>query len=95
VFESCSYKVRATPHRINGKTTMKKLLSAAAILSTLSATMVTPVFAQQATQEPGEQAFYRSLGVGSQSAAPTPTRDTYAMVQPQPVARPHLKHHRN
>ena len=72
---------------------MKKLLSAAAVLSVLSATMVTPVLAQQATQEPGEQAFYKSLGVGSHSAAPTPMRDTYAMAQP--VARPHVKHHKN
>jgi hypothetical protein len=74
---------------------MKKLLCAAAILSAFSATMVTPVLAQQATQEPGEQAFYQSLGVGSHSAASTPMRDTFAMVQPQPVARPHVKHHKN
>jgi hypothetical protein len=39
-----------------------KLLSVAAILSTA---IVTPVFAQQAVQEPGAQAFYQSLGVGS------------------------------
>jgi hypothetical protein len=43
-----------------------KLLTAAAILS---ATIVTPVFAQEAVQEPGVQAFYQSLGVGSQSNA--------------------------
>jgi hypothetical protein len=43
-----------------------KLLSAAAILS---AAIVTPVFAQEAVQEPGVQAFYQSLGVGSQSNA--------------------------
>jgi hypothetical protein len=43
-----------------------KLLSAAAILSTA---IVTPVFAQQAVDEPGMQAFYQSLGVGSQSSA--------------------------
>jgi hypothetical protein len=42
-----------------------KLLSVAAILSTA---IVTPVFAQQAVDEPG-QAFYQSLGVGSQSSA--------------------------
>jgi hypothetical protein len=43
-----------------------KLLSAAAILS---AAIATPVFAQEAVQEPGVQAFYQSLGVGSQSNA--------------------------
>jgi hypothetical protein len=43
-----------------------KLLSAAAILS---AAIATPVFAQEAVQEPGMQAFYQSLGVGSQSNA--------------------------
>jgi hypothetical protein len=43
-----------------------KLLSAAAILS---AAIATPVLAQEAVQEPGVQAFYRSLGVGSQSNA--------------------------
>ena len=40
-----------------------KLLSVAAILSTA---IVTPVFAQQAVDEPGMQAFYQSLGIGSQ-----------------------------
>jgi hypothetical protein len=43
-----------------------KLLSVAAILSTA---IVTPVFAQQAVDEPGMQAFYQSLGVGSHSSA--------------------------
>jgi hypothetical protein len=43
-----------------------KLLSTAAILS---AAIATPVFAQQAVDEPGMQAFYQSLGVGSQSNA--------------------------
>jgi hypothetical protein len=43
-----------------------KLLSVAAIPSTA---IVTPVFAQQAVDEPGLQAFYQSLGVGSQSSA--------------------------
>ena len=42
-----------------------KLLGAAVILS---AAIATPVFAQQAVQEPGAQAFYQSLGVGSHSA---------------------------
>ena len=39
-----------------------KLLGVAAILS---AAIATPVFAQQAVDEPGLQAFYQSLGVGS------------------------------
>jgi hypothetical protein len=42
-----------------------KLLSVAAILATA---IVTPVFAQQAVDEPGMQAFYQSLGVGSHSS---------------------------
>ena len=45
--------------------TKLKLFGAAVILS---AAIATPVFAQQAVQEPGEQAFYESLGVGSHSA---------------------------
>jgi hypothetical protein len=43
-----------------------KLLSMAAILSTA---IVTPVFAQQAVDEPGMQAFYQSLGVGSHDSS--------------------------
>jgi hypothetical protein len=43
-----------------------KLLGVAAILS---AAIATPVMAQQAVQEPAEQAFYESLGVGSASRA--------------------------
>jgi hypothetical protein len=39
-----------------------KLVSVAAILS---AAITTPVFAQQAVDEPGLQVFYQSLGVGS------------------------------
>jgi hypothetical protein len=52
-----------------GESTMTKfkLLSVAAILSTVIAT---PVLAQQAVQEPGEQAFYQSLGVGSGANRP-------------------------
>ncbi len=42
------------------------LLSLAAILSTA---IVTPVFAQQAVDEPGLQAFYQSLGVGSHDSS--------------------------
>jgi hypothetical protein len=41
-----------------------KLFSAVALVS---AAIVTPAVAQQAVQEPGAQAFYQSLGVGSQS----------------------------
>jgi hypothetical protein len=43
-----------------------KLLGVAAVLSTVIAT---PGMAQEAIQEPGAQAFYQSLGVGSQSSA--------------------------
>jgi hypothetical protein len=43
-----------------------KSLGAAAILLT---TIATPVMAQQAVQEPGAQAFYESLGVGSHDHA--------------------------
>ena len=39
-----------------------KLLGVAAVLS---AAIAVPAMAQQAVQEPGEQAFYQSLGVGS------------------------------
>jgi hypothetical protein len=39
-----------------------KLLGVAAILS---AVVATPALAQQAVQEPGLQAFYQALGVGS------------------------------
>jgi hypothetical protein len=45
-----------------------KLLSVAAVLSTA---IVTPVFAQQAVQEPGNAAFYQSLGVGSHDGLTT------------------------
>jgi hypothetical protein len=43
-----------------------KLLSVGAILSTVIAA---PGIAQEAVQEPGLQAFYQSLGVGSQASA--------------------------
>ena len=56
-----------------------KLLSLAAILSTA---IVTPVFAQQAVDEPGAQAFYQSLGVGSHdgptASAMASARGSYA-----------------
>jgi hypothetical protein len=45
-----------------------KLLSVGVVLSTA---VITPVFGQQAVSEPGTQAFYQSLGVGSQSSAPS------------------------
>jgi len=48
------------------KMTNFKLLGLAAILSTMIAT---PGIAQEAVQEPGLQAFYQSLGVGSPSSA--------------------------
>jgi hypothetical protein len=41
-----------------------KLFGAVALVS---AAIVTPAVAQQAVQEPGAQAFYQSLGVGSYS----------------------------
>jgi hypothetical protein len=44
------------------------LLALAAILSAAAAT---PGFAQQAAQEPGAQAFYQSLGVGSHDGTST------------------------
>jgi hypothetical protein len=50
----------------DSKMTNFKLLGVAAILSTVIAT---PVIAQEAVQEPGLQAFYQSLGVGSASSA--------------------------
>ena len=70
--ESFCHKTRADAHGspIWKGTTMTnfKLLTAAAILSTV---ILTPAMAQQAVQEPGLQAFYESLGVGSQSSATT------------------------
>jgi hypothetical protein len=68
-----------------------KLLGVAAILSTA---IVTPVIAQQAVQEPGLQAFYESLGVGSRS---NPTASAMASARPgsyasAPVKRISAKH---
>ncbi len=68
-----------------------KLLSVAAILSTVIAT---PVLAQQAVQEPGMQAFYESLGVGSHDR---PTVGTMASARSgsyasAPVKRISAKH---
>jgi hypothetical protein len=50
----------------DSKMTNFKLFGLAAILSTM---IVTPGIAQEAVQEPGLQAFYQSLGVGSASSA--------------------------
>ena len=72
-----------------------KLLSVAAILSTVIAT---PVLAQQAVQEPGMQAFYESLGVGSHdsptASAMASARGSYASVPANRISakykiRPH------
>ena len=71
-----------------------KLLSVAAIFSTVIAT---PVFAQQAVDEPDLQAFYQSLGVGSHDSATTSalasTRSgSYASAS---VKRISARHHAN
>jgi hypothetical protein len=50
----------------DSKMTNFKLVGVAAIFSTMIAT---PGIAQEAVQEPGLQAFYQSLGVGSPSSA--------------------------
>jgi hypothetical protein len=68
-----------------------KLLGVLAILSTA---IVTPVLAQQAVQEPGLQAFYESLGVGSHdrpaaSAMASARTGSYASA---PVKRIAAKH---
>ena len=39
-----------------------------AMVTVLSAMIAAPAIAQQAVQEPGLQAFYQSLGVGSRDA---------------------------
>ena len=53
-----------------------------AMATVLSAMMAAPAIAQQAVQEPGLQAFYQSLGVGSRgapaSAAAWARRDSFA-----------------
>jgi hypothetical protein len=71
-----------------------KLLSVAAILSTVIAT---PAFSQQAVDEPGLQAFYQSLGVGSHdsttvSALASTRSGLYANA---PAKRVSAKHHAN
>jgi hypothetical protein len=81
--ESCCHTTRADAHGSEawkGSTmTNFKLLSAAAILSTV---ILTPAIAQQAVDEPGLQAFYQSLGVGSHdsptASAMASARGSYA-----------------
>src|ERR1700726_269905 len=67
-----------------------KLLSLAAILSTA---IVTPVFAQQAVDEPGMQAFYQSLGVGSHdsptASAMASARGSYASAPAKHISAKH------
>jgi hypothetical protein len=62
-----------------------RLLGAAAFLA---AAIATPAFAQQAVDEPGMQAFYQSLGVGSQSH---PTMSAMASA-PRSYAQVRVKH---
>ena len=66
------------------------LLSLAAILSTA---IVTPVFAQQAVDEPALQAFYQSLGVGSHDRSTTSTmasaRGSYASAPAKRISAKH------
>jgi hypothetical protein len=71
-----------------------KLLSAAVILT---AAIVTPVVAQEAVQEPGLQAFYQSLGVGSHNSS---TASAMASIRSGlyargPVKRTSAKHYAN
>jgi hypothetical protein len=71
-----------------------KLFSVAALLS---ATVATPVLAQQAVQEPGAQAFYQSLGVGShsysQNALASVGRVDLSVAPPARHARTSARHH--
>jgi len=71
-----------------------KLVGVAAIFSTMIAT---PGIAQEAVQEPGLQAFYQSLGVGSPSSATASAMasargGSYASA---PAKRPSAKHYAN
>jgi hypothetical protein len=67
-----------------------KLLGVAAILS---AAIATPVLAQQAVQEPGLQAFYQGLGVGSATGR---TANAFASVgSVNPSAGAPARHHRS
>jgi hypothetical protein len=67
-----------------------KLLSLAAILSTA---IVTPVFAQQAFDEPGLQAFYQSLGVGSHSSTASAMASARGSYASAPAKRISAKHY--
>ena len=69
--------------------TKLKLLSIAALLS---AAITKPVLAQQAVQEPGEAAFYQSLGVGSHNY-PTANAFAYAPNFDRSVVTPRVKGH--
>jgi hypothetical protein len=62
-----------------------RLLGAAAIVA---AAIAAPAFAQQAVSEPGMQAFYQSLGVGSRSQ---PAMSAMASAPPS-HARARVKH---
>jgi hypothetical protein len=72
-----------------------KLLAMATILS---AVVATPGIAQQAVQEPGSQAFYRSLGVGSSASgvandmASLRTQGSYASAPVKHITRVLAKH---
>jgi hypothetical protein len=55
----------------------------------LSAAIATPLHAQEASQEPGLQAFYQSLGVGSQSNT---TASAMASIRSEPVKRVAARH---
>ena len=73
------------------------LLAVTAVLATAAET---PGIAQQAVQEPGAQAFYQSLGVGSHDGAPTSAMasarsNSYAMMPGKHiVARSRTKRHK-
>ncbi|WP_027582316.1 hypothetical protein [Bradyrhizobium sp. Ai1a-2] len=71
-----------------------KLFSAVALVS---AVIVTPAVAQQAVQEPGAQAFYQSLGVGShsypQNALASVGRVDLSVAPPARHSRASTRHH--
>ena len=69
--------------------TKLKLLSMAALLS---AAITSPVLAQQAVQEPGEAAFYQSLGVGSHNY-PAANAFAYSRNLGLSVVTPPVKRH--
>ena len=71
-----------------------KLFSAVVLVS---AAIVTPAVAQQAVQEPGAQAFYQSLGVGShsypQNALAAVGRVDLSVAPPARHGRASARHH--